>query len=354
MKMNTLQSKPLFDKNNIDNIYYHGHCPDGSCALNVIIHYLGGDPSKVNCVPMTHPYTIDEPFFDTAKDKNNIMVDFSLKYNDLQRLIDVSKTFLILDHHKSAQEDLKAIEDQFKIFDMNQSGAGLAWRYFFPSTPLPLVVTFVEDQDIWTFKHPDTKAFNTVFHGIKQTYEVWKQYLDDTVVQQTILKGRAMLEYETKLVNNVCDYQGHVKIHDIDGVYAIVAYANSTALPSQIGNTLLFKYPYADFSVVFSIKNGRTKYSLRSEDTRYDVSVIAKSFPKGGGHRNASGVELLGLYDALPYPVIEDQHGIVSMLFNNTLVDVDCNESFKQLLQRKMLNNDANAPALGLLNNNIG
>jgi len=296
----------VFNKNNIDNIYYHGRCPDGSCALNIILYHLGCD-ADIQCIPMTHPYTVDETFFDNARNKNNIMVDFSLKYNDLKRLIDVSNTFLILDHHKSAEEELRAIEDHYKIFDMNQSGAGLTWRYFFPNEPMPRVVTFIEDQDIWTFKHPDTKAFNTVFHGLDQTYQIWLKYVtDENVVNEAIAKGRAMLEYETNLVNYVCDTHSVVKNHNVDGKILIVAYVNSCILSSQIGNTLLKKYPYADFSAVISIKNGRTKYSLRSENSRYDVSSIAKSFPKGGGHRNAAGFDLNGLYDAMPYPIIDD------------------------------------------------
>lgn len=231
----------IFNKDNIDIIYYHKGCPDGSCALNVILHYLYSNKSKeevdkIQCIPMSHPYTVDNAFFENARDRNVVMVDFSLKRSDLKRLIDVSKTFLILDHHKTAYEDLADIDPDLKVFRMDKSGAGLACDYFFVETERPKVVTFIEDQDIWTFKDADTKAFNTVFHGLNQDYDLWLSYLTNPdLVQETINKGRAMLEYETTLVNNSCDWYGQVKIHDINGVYAIIANLNSRILTSQIG-----------------------------------------------------------------------------------------------------------------------
>lgn len=280
--------------------------------MNVILFYLNSkfsreEVDKVQCIPMSHPCTVDDKFFEKAKGKNNVMVDFSLKYNDLKRLIDVSNTFLILDHHKSAQEDLQSVDENLKVFRMDKSGAGLAWEYFFPQTPPPRVVVFIQDQDIWTFKDPDTKPFNTIFHGLKQTYDLWLQFVqDENLVQKTIDDGRTTLKYEDTLVNNTCKWAGQSKIHDMNGKYVIIASINSTTLVSQMGNTLLQKdhYPYADLSLIYSIKNGKTKFSMRSDDTRYDVSAIAKTFPKGGGHRNAAGFDLEGRYDCMPYEVI--------------------------------------------------
>ena len=55
---------------------------------------------------------------------------------------------------------------------------------------------------------------------------------------------------------------------------------------------LLKLYPDAPFATCWSRSGDRLKYSLRSEDSRMDVSEVARGYG-GGGHRNASGFEVL-------------------------------------------------------------
>lgn len=54
---------------------------------------------------------------------------------------------MILDHHKSAMDDLKNEAGCF--FDMSHSGAVLAWHYFFglDTTP-PLFLQLIQDRDL--------------------------------------------------------------------------------------------------------------------------------------------------------------------------------------------------------------
>jgi nanoRNase/pAp phosphatase (c-di-AMP/oligoRNAs hydrolase) len=55
-----------------------------------------------------------------------------------------------------------------------------------------------------------------------------------------------------------------------------------------VAHELLKAHPAAPFAaVVVDVHGGRT-WSLRSEDSRQDVSEVAKGFG-GGGHRNAAG-----------------------------------------------------------------
>jgi nanoRNase/pAp phosphatase (c-di-AMP/oligoRNAs hydrolase) len=56
-----------------------------------------------------------------------------------------------------------------------------------------------------------------------------------------------------------------------------------------VGHALLDKFPGAPFAATFVIRaDGFMQWSLRSEDSREDVSAIAKA-NGGGGHRNAAG-----------------------------------------------------------------
>lgn len=310
----------------IEIIYYHGGCPDGICALNIINFFLYSvrdkeDVDKIQCIPIIYPYNVTDEFYENARGKNVIMVDVSLKYDDLKRLIDVSNTFLIIDHHESALKDLEQVDNDLKIFRMDKSGAGLVWGYFFPTIEQPRLVTFIEDYDIWTFKDPDTEAFTTVFHGFKQTYDLWLEYIfNNELVDKAIEKGRVLLEYKHTLINNACDMYGRVKIHDINGKYFIIANINGTMLISPLGHAILTRLnKYTDFASVISVEDNKTRYSLRSDNDREDVSLIVEPF-KGGGHRNAAGFSLNGLYSCMPYPVIDDG-GLLEAMKTATIED---------------------------------
>ena len=58
----------------------------------------------------------------------------------------------MIDHHASAAKDLDGwFNPRFdSVFDMQKSGAMLAWDYFFPAQEAPEIVRYVQDRDIWT------------------------------------------------------------------------------------------------------------------------------------------------------------------------------------------------------------
>lgn len=75
-----------------------------------------------------------------------------------------------------------------------------------------------------------------------------------------------------------------------------IAWGSDSALMHEAADTLaahemLSKYPDAPFTACwFRRADGQIQYSLRSEDSRLDVSEVAKSLG-GGGHRNAAGFQ---------------------------------------------------------------
>ena len=89
-----------------------------------------------------------------------------------------------------------------------------------------------------------------------------------------------------------------MKFIKIDTKYYCVAHINSTVLKSEIGNRSLYKYPNCDFSAIYSVDGNTTYFSLRSDNSRTDVSLIATKYG-GGGHRNAAG---LSVYKTLELP----------------------------------------------------
>jgi hypothetical protein len=56
-----------------------------------------------------------------------------------------------MDHHKSALEDLKGLSPNI-YFDMERSGAQLAWNYFHPGVKPPKFIQYIEDRGSIEFK----------------------------------------------------------------------------------------------------------------------------------------------------------------------------------------------------------
>ena len=101
------------------------------------------------------------------------ILDFSISREHLDELVSRMNSVLILDHHKSALENLNGHPNCF--FDMNRSGAGIAWDYFHPNVPRPDFINYIEDQDLWRFSLPDSEyvrnSLTMIPHTIKDYCE---------------------------------------------------------------------------------------------------------------------------------------------------------------------------------------
>jgi oligoribonuclease NrnB/cAMP/cGMP phosphodiesterase (DHH superfamily) len=254
-----------------------------------------------------------------------LICDFSYPEAITRMMIQKAKGLLIIDHHKTAEKDLALIEDQYKIFDMKHSGAYLTWRYFFPTLPVPALISYIEDYDIWKKELPGHENFSAWFHTLPFDFELYDRYLDDdrfNLDLNTI--GPAFRDLNQHYIEKACEHASLKSVRlktqvstptstkidstKVEDRFYLVAYLNTTILKSEIGSRLLTKYPQIDFSVVYSVSDlgEGTNFSLRSDDQHVDVSQVAKAYG-GGGHRNAAGVRLSHLSNTLPgkvYPPI--------------------------------------------------
>jgi len=140
---------------------YHGNCADGFSAAWVVHQYFGD--GEVDFHPGV--YGQEPP---DVQDRDVILVDFSYKRPVLDVMATKASSILILDHHKTAAEDLAGFpnpEDGYApdrwrmleamhgaaairaVFDMNRSGAGITWDFFFPDRPRPQLLNHIEDRD---------------------------------------------------------------------------------------------------------------------------------------------------------------------------------------------------------------
>lgn len=165
------------------------------------------------------------------------------------------------------------------LFDMDRSGAQMAWDYFNPGSVRPPLIDHIGDRDLWRFALADTKAFCAGLSLIPTSFESWQ--LAATHPADLIDKGRTVLEVLQRQIDSalrkdlrpvtLCGFQGLA--------------ANAISNTSEIGQAIAKRS--GTFSLTFFIKGDEAICSLRSI-APFDVSVIATHYG-GGGHAQASG-----------------------------------------------------------------
>ena len=265
-------------------VIYHSNCYDGVTAAYVL-HMMYGLEDNIEFVPCNYS---DPP--PDVNDKDVVIVDFSFKRPILEEIKSKAKSLLILDHHKTAMEDLKDFPNA--IFDMNQSGAGLALRYYYPvlaRCPLRSLVEYVEDRDLWRFQLPTSKEITAWIQSFDINLETWIKEVGPTFnVKTAEAEGKSLLRMQDKYVKQICANAYLKRIRDYLAPYVQTSILMSEVCDYLIKNYEGGKYPFSFYS--FRRKDGKTQYGLRSRSD-FDVSVIAKQFG-GGGHKQAAGFEV--------------------------------------------------------------
>ena len=276
---------------------YHGNCADGFAAAWVVRRALMGAVDF-------HPgvYQDDPP---DVIERDVIMVDFSYKAATINAMAQTAHSILILDHHKTAQEDLshfpvppswaawcEHIKDDrltrvtrvAAYFDMERSGAGLTWDYLNDGLRRPPLIDRIEDRDLWRFKFADTRAVQACVFSYPYDFDVWDRLM--TFDLHTLrIEGEAI---ERKHHKDIAELVGVTKRTMIIGGYAVPVANLPYTLTSDAGNLMAKGERFA--ACYWDTPNGRV-FSLRSTDEGLDVSAIAKAYG-GGGHRNASGFRM--------------------------------------------------------------
>ncbi len=216
------------------------------------------------------------------------MVDFSYKRPVLLEMAAVATRIVILDHHKTAQDSLVDLPNNVEvIFDMKKSGAHIAWNYFHPTKPLPLLIVVVEDRDLWTFKYPTTKPISAYLFSQPYDFNIWSRIVDYGSNLDTIISsGQAILDNHKKYTEEL----SRLKFRTTIAGYKIWAVNVPYNYSSDMGELLDKGEP---FTATFFYDGPREKmvFSLRSDENGIDVSEIAKKFG-GGGHKHAAGFEI--------------------------------------------------------------
>lgn len=255
---------------------YHGNCADGFSAAWVVRRAIPDAEF--------HAGIYGEPPPDVAG-KEVVLVDFSYKRPVLLEMAAKAKSILILDHHKSAQEELIDLPANVTaVFDMDHSGCMLAWKHYFPNEEPPQLLRHVEDRDLWRFALPRTREVQAAVFSYEYDFEQWDRLMQrdplDLAGDGEVLERKHFKDIRELL--RVCQRE-----MVIGGIRVPVANMPYT-MTSDAGHIMAKGKPFA--ACYWDVPDGRV-FSLRSSDMGLDVSEIARSYG-GGGHRNAASFKV--------------------------------------------------------------
>jgi oligoribonuclease NrnB/cAMP/cGMP phosphodiesterase (DHH superfamily) len=258
---------------------YHGNCADGFSGAWVIRKALS-DKGPLDFYPGV--YQTEPP---DVQGKDVIFVDFSYKLPIMERLVKQAKSVIVLDHHKTAADDLMELRDAEVIFDMTRSGSMIAWDYYFPNQIPPMLLKHVQDRDLWTFKLDGTKEIQAALFSYPYDFKVYDHLMSLTsfdLNQNMRIEGAAIERKHHKDIDELLSVvQRRMNIGGYNVPIANLPYT----LVSEAAHKMAQNEPFA--GCYWDTLAGRV-FGLRSTENGIDVSSIAKLYG-GGGHKNAAG-----------------------------------------------------------------
>ncbi len=265
--------------------FYHAGCPDGFGAAWSVRQAWGEDAWYV---ARSHD---DRVRLADCEDAIVAFVDIAPAREELLELAEHAAQLIVLDHHVTARDRLasdSALVNRIEAdghelhFDLQHSGAVLAWRYFHPDEPVPDLLRYVEDQDLWNWELPDSDAINAALASYPREFSVWNR-LAEKPIEELAREGRPILRANRIEVERRLEHAQPVAI----GSRRIEA-VNASSNRSQIGHELAARARFGEpWGLVYRVEGTEVFATLYSIGD-LDVSRIALEFG-GGGHKNASG-----------------------------------------------------------------
>lgn len=258
-------------------VIYHGNCADGFGAA-WCFHFR--DSQGYDFYPGVYQNTPPD-----VEGRDVFLVDFSYQRPVVENMLTQARSITLIDHHKTAIDDLKPLLDTGAIqglVDIDHSGAMLTWQYLFGDEPAPQLLRHIEDRDLWRFALPHTREIQNNLFSYNYDFEVWDRLMSEPALD-LISGGAAITRKHMKDIRELlplCTRTMRIGGH-------VVPVANMPyTMSSDAASILAEGQPFA--ACYYDGPEYRV-FSLRSlAPNGADVSEIAAQYG-GGGHRHASG-----------------------------------------------------------------
>ncbi len=193
-------------------------CGDGFAAAWVA-HKVYPEAEIIGCV-------YGDPLPDEIDDGEKvIIVDFSFPSQLLESLADRSCKVTVIDHHKTAWENLKDLSACItQKFDMAECGATLTWTHFLPHEPMPDFLLYVKDRDLWQHQLPMTHEIHAALGHIGRSFALYDaiEHLSTAQMQEAFGNlGTKLLEEKRSKVELIAARAEMYTISTKDAKYTV-------------------------------------------------------------------------------------------------------------------------------------
>lgn len=257
-------------------VIYHGHCPDGFGGAWAAWKKFGNRAAYLPARDRSAPPV-------PLKNKIVYIIDYTYDGPIIKKLIKDNIRVTAIDHHVS-QKAYTMMTDRYS-YDVNRSGAPLAWNYFHPGKPVPALLRYIEDRDIWKWKVPHSKEMLMLVDLVPFDFKLWsvlaKEFDDPQKNAVNLKKGTLLALHYRSLYEKLLPNAEPVKF-DGKKIYALNC---PYYFADDLGHELAIKTH--SFALLWNESGGRIRCSLRSAG-KIDVAKIAQKYG-GGGHKASSG-----------------------------------------------------------------
>lgn len=260
-------------------VFYHGGCPDGFGGAYAAWKKFG---DAAEYVPLSRG---ELPPFELADGATAYFIDFSYDQAVMDEFARRAARIVVLDHHEGVAEVIQSMPEH--VYRTEQSGAGIAWEYFHPGVPLPSLLAYVEDIDLFRLALPETRAVITYLEVQEMSFETWDQIIrkldDPTSREEMLTRARIYAEYFELLAEDSVE---HAKLVSFEGYEVLFTATHPIkSMKSLVGNLLAKQQ--GPFALVATAHREGYGISIRG-DGSVDVAKIAQKYG-GNGHPNAAG-----------------------------------------------------------------
>ena len=275
-------------------ILYHGGCPDGIGGAYAAWKKFSDEADYI-------PVKYGKPIPEHLSGMDLFLIDFCYPRPSMDELVKVAKSVTVLDHHEGIREVASSFPG---VFDASRSGATIAWSYFHPDTPIPKLLSYIEDGDLYKFTVPNSRdilayVYSSNFQEHEHLDTLVRELEDEEEMKRIVHIGAFFSQYHQHIIDGLVR---HAELVQFEG-YECYLTSSTGAFTSDTGNTLVRQK--APIAIIISADATGIRVSLRSDET-VDVSALAQKYG-GNGHPRAAGFRL-NYGSAVPWtPIVKNE-----------------------------------------------
>lgn len=302
-------------------VLFHENCRDGFTAMMALWLKFGSTPDIEY-----HPVNYNDEssallasLVDSEELEEVWIVDFMFRepadLDNVTRLCQQEVVVHIYDHHETARPACEALAQRASelqgrlelVYDATRSGAYITWCMVWPGCPVPPVVRYVQDRDLWQWKLVGTKEINSVLQSTPLTETNWQPLFEEWNSIDLLKQGALLLAIRREAIEEHCHRACLVQWSTGETSW-LFHYVDKT-IASEVCHALLERGNSPGLAIgrhVGWIKSDIVTFSVRSRGEG-DAQRFCEA-RGGGGHPKAAGFSVKAGED-LGYVVISGEAG---------------------------------------------